>query len=451
MYKNMKKRLTIILILLSTIGLVGIFMWLEFSESVKNNNLIVYNAEQKEVEAKPVESVPAKLVPATVMFKDNTKSTFQLIEPFRLAVAAEGLGKVRFMAMSSDGRMFVPDLVNLNLSHEGKIYVLENFDETDKRFRTKNVYLSGLRGPNSVAFYIDENGQEWIYIALTANIIRYPYSAGDIKPLADPETITTFPNKQVPGESSVVWHITRTIKFYNNRLYVSVGSGCNACEQPDGEMRAMIYSMNPNGNDKQIYAEGLRNAVGFTWADGELYATVNGADHLGPQIPDDMMYKLIKNKHYGWPYCYESNGRIYPDTSRTWTQSFLCERVPRSFSAFEAHAAPLGIQYFSEDSHPLLKNTFLVALHGSFKTEIGAGYHIIKISKNGEQEIFMDGFLVEKDERSGWFINTAYAHTDQLTGGIERLGRPVDILQNDANSFFFTDDYNGRIYYVYAE
>ena len=99
----------------------------------------------------------------------------------------------------------------------------------------------------------------------------------------------------------------------------------------------------------------------------------------------------------------------------------------------------------------MLKNTFLVALHGSFKPEIGAGYHIIKVSKNREQEIFMDDFLVEKDERSGWFINTAHAHTDQLTGGIERLGRPVDILQNDANSFFFTDDYNGRIYYVYAE
>ena len=69
----MKKRLIIILILLSTIGLVGIFMWLEFSESAKKNNLIVYNAEQKEIEVKLVESVSTKLVPATVTFKDNTK------------------------------------------------------------------------------------------------------------------------------------------------------------------------------------------------------------------------------------------------------------------------------------------------------------------------------------------------------------------------------------------
>ena len=50
----MKKRLSIILILLSTIGLVGIFMWLEFSESARKNTLIDYNAEQKEVEVKLV-------------------------------------------------------------------------------------------------------------------------------------------------------------------------------------------------------------------------------------------------------------------------------------------------------------------------------------------------------------------------------------------------------------
>ncbi|MCH7882905.1 PQQ-dependent sugar dehydrogenase [Patescibacteria group bacterium] len=390
------------------------------------------------------------LVPRIIIFEDGTEVMFEVAEDFNISVAAEGLGKARFMAMSPDGRMFVPDLVSMNLSHEGKIYVLENFDEINKRFQTKSTYLSGLRGPNSVAFYTDKNGQEWIYIALTAHIVRYPYSAGDTEPSGDPEIITTFPNKQVPGESSVVWHITRTIKFYDNRLYVSVGSGCNACEQPEDEMRAMIYSINPDGGNKRIYADGLRNTVGFTWAGRELYATANGADHLGPQAPDDGMYKLIEGEYYGWPFCYELNGKIYPDTSRKWTQSFSCAQVPRSFSAFEPHAAPLGIEYFSKDAHSVLKNTFLVALHGSFEPKIGAGYHIVRVSKDGEQEVFMDGFLTEKRPQTGWLISTAYAHSDQPTGDIERFGRPVDILQNDVNSFFFTDDYKGRVYYVYA-
>jgi len=368
-----------------------------------------------------------------IIFEDGTESTFRVAEGFHVAVSAEGLGKARFMAMSPDGRMFVADLVNMNLSHEGKIYILEDFNEETKRFQTKSTYLSSLRGPNSIAFYTDKNGKEWIYIALSAHIIRYPYSAGDTKPSGSPEIIATFPDKQVPGEVSIVWHITRTIMFYNNRLYVSVGSGCNSCEQPDGEMRAMIYSMDPDGGDKRIYADGLRNAVGFTFSDGELYATTNGVDHLGVSAPDDVMYRITKGEHYGWPYCYESGGNVYSDTYKIWKKTFSCEQVPLSFATFGPHAAPLGIRYFPQDSHPILKDTFIVALHGSFIPKKGSGYSIVRVAKNGEQEVFMDGFLIE-----------------QSSNKPERIGRPVDILQKDANSFFFTDDYDGRMYYVYA-
>ena len=49
---------------------------------------------------------------------------------------------------------------------------------------------------------------------------------------------------------------------------------------------------------------------------------------------------------------------------------------------------------------------------------------------DGTQEIFMEGFLGEDGKR---------------------FGRPVAILQNDENSFFFTDDFGGRLYYVYAK
>lgn len=449
----MKKQLLTISVFLFAICLIGILAWFGFLKSTIEQALITTDTESKEAktETEPTKALPIKLAPTTVTFEGGTQATFQLAQPFRLAVAAEGLGKARFMTMSPDGRMFVPDLVNMNLSHEGKIYILENFDEETGKFQSKHTYLSGLRGPNSIAFYTDENGQEWIYIALTAHLIRYPYKRGDTKPATGPEIITTFPNKQVPGESSIVWHITRTIKFYNDRLYVSVGSGCNACEQPKGEMRAMIYSINPDGSDKRVYADGLRNAVGITWANGALYATINGADHLGPQAPDDVMYKLTEGEYYGWPYCYELNEKIYLDTSRKWTQSFSCAQVPRSFTAFEPHAAPLGIQYFPENTHPLLRNSFLVALHGSFDPEISAGYHIVKVSRDGKQGVFMDGFLTGKGMRTEWIINTVHAHTDQPFGDIERSGRPVDILQKDNNSFFFTDDYNGRLYYVYAE
>jgi glucose/arabinose dehydrogenase len=369
-----------------------------------------------------------ELAQKTVFFEDGSKVSFKIAKPFEIKIATEGLGKARFMAMSPDGRLFIPDLVNYNLSHEGSITVLENFNKKTGKFETKNIYLSNLRGVNDVLFYKDQDGQDWIYIALTAHLLRYPYMAGDNKPSGKPEIIIEFPNEQSPGEVSVVWHITRTLSIHDDRIYISVGSGCNACEELAGKLRGMIYSIKPDGSDPQIYADGLRNAVGIEWAEDDLYATANGVDHLGKYAPNEMIYKLSKGLHYGWPYCYELDGKSIQDTSEEWQkQTFSCDYAPVSLSAFEPHSAPLGLKYF-QYFHQTLNNSFLVALHGSFDKDIKAGYQIMRVSKKGEQQIFMSGF--------------------QTNNG-ERIARPVDILQIDKESFFFTDDHGGRLYYVY--
>lgn len=415
----MKKKLFV----LGVVGIVAVGGWVAYQNGFSGDDL--KNAVLSEGGA-PSEIT---LVPQTIAFKDGTEATFRIAEPFRIAVAAEGLGKARFMAMSPDGRMFVPDLVNYNLSHEGRLFILEDFDEESGRFVTKHTYLSGLRGPNSVAFYTDKEGKDWLYLALTAHLVRYPYEAGDIAPTAAPEVITTFPNTQTPGETSVVWHITRTILFHDDRLYIAIGSGCNSCEHPEGELRGMITSMNPDGSDVRVYANGLRNPVGIAWAEGSLYATANGVDHLGPDAPDETMYKITEGEHYGWPYCYELDGVLEEEAPGHWTMPFSCEDAPRSFAAFEPRSAPLGLLYF-EKAHSVLEHSFLVALHGSFEPEIGAGYQVMRVSKSGAKDVFMDGFLTEDHER---------------------VSRPVHFLERDENSFFMTDDHTGTVFYIHAD
>lgn len=371
-----------------------------------------------------------KLVPRTVFFSDDTEATFTLASAFDLTIAAENLGKARFIAMSPDDRIFVPDMINLNLSREGRIIILDDFDNETRRFKSQSIYLSGLRGPNSVAFYTDHGGNKWIYIALTDRLIRYPYNSGDMTPPSEPELIRFFPNQQSPDAVGIVWHITRTILFKDDVLYVSVGSGCNACEETEGEMRAMIIAMDPDGKNARVYAEGLRNAVGISWAENALYVTENGVDHLGAAAPDDVMYKVKEGEHYGWPYCYELGGVNYEEVTWQWKREPIsCKDVPLSFTEFEPHSAPLGLTYF-KNAHSLINNTFLVALHGSHKVEIGNGYRIVRVSMDGTQETFMEGFLSQEGNR---------------------FGRPVYFLQNDKNSFFFTDDFGGRLYYVYAK
>lgn len=382
-----------------------------------------------DITAKKTELPPIELHEHMIAFEDGSEATFRLAAPFRVAIAADGLGKARFIAESPDGRLFIPDMVDMNLSHEGRIWILDDWNPETRTFETKHAYLSGLRGPNSVAFYRDNSGSDWIYLTLTDRLIRYPYRAGDTEPSGEAEVIATFPDYQSPTADGVVWHITRTILFDNDTLYVSVGSGCNVCEQPEDETRAVILAMDPDGGNVRVYADGIKNAVGMEVVDGTLYATENGVDHLGVHDPDDLMYRVAESAHYGWPYCYEADGVKREDTSVAWTREPVsCTDVPQSFTAFDPHAAPLGLAYFT-DAHPALQHSFLVALHGSFQPSIGNGYQLMRVSPEGAQEVFMEGFLDENGER---------------------VARAVDVHQHDNNSFFFTDDYGGRLYYVYT-
>ena len=427
------KKIIIILMALLALLAGGYYLWSADPLTKEYTIMDVARDAFDTTSETPVDLSPIELEAQNVVLPDGTTAEFQIAKPYSITVAAEDLGKARFMSMSPDGRMFVPDLVDYQLSHAGKIYILEDFNEETMKFETKHTYLSGLRGPNSVAFYRDSDGKDWLYVALTAHLLRYPYEAGDTEPSGEPEVILEFPNTQAPNAKSVVWHITRTLLFHGDRLYIGIGSGCNSCEHPEGEIRGMIYSMNPDGSDGKVYADGLRNAVGLHFADvigGEeaLYVTANGSDHLGADAPDELMYKLEEGKHYGWPYCYETDGVFLEDDSVAWEHPIPCSEVPMSFSAFTPRSAPLGLTYF-RDGLDVLRGSFLVALHGSFDAGMKKGYEIVRVSGEGEHEIFMDGF--------------------QRADGT-RTGRPVDFLQRDARSFFFTDDFTGRVYLVYA-
>lgn len=371
-----------------------------------------------------------ELVPRTVTFRDGTTATFRIAKGFDVAVAAEGLGgKVRFMAKSPDGRIFMPDMINWNLSREGKIHILDGWDPQTKKFTSTHTYLTNLRGPNDVAFYTDAGGKTWIYYTLTEGLFRYPYQAGDLTPSGSRELVYSFPNKQSPGADGIVWHVTRTILFDRDTLYVSVGSGCNLCEQTEGDMRAQILVMNPDGSNVRTYASGIKNAVGIALADGDMYATENGVDHLGDAAPDDVMFKVVKGAHHGWPYCYELGGKKFDETNKSWNRDTVnCAEVPMSFVSFGPHTAPLGVTYF-EKAHPLLEDSLLVALHGSHKPELQSGYELVRVSRDGVADTFMDGFMAPDGER---------------------IARPVHILQVGESSFYVSDDFGGRVFYIFA-
>ena len=363
-----------------------------------------------------------------VSLADGRTYNLSLPEGFGLAVAAEGLKRVRFMALAPDGRVFVTDMHDLTDNRKGAVYVLEQFDRAQKRFLKVTPYLTKLRNPNSVAFHTDERGREWFYLALTDRLVRYRYVSGADAPEGAPEVLATFPDYGLDYKYGG-WHLTRTLAFgADGKLYVSVGSSCNACVEKE-DVRATVIQMNPDGSGRRFYARGLRNAVGLRWVDDKLFATNMAADHLGKDKPADTMYALQAGTNYGWPFCYQSGARLFADAEfNPRGRKLRCRDVPRALAAFDAHSAPLGLEHFGAGEPEELQDSFLVALHGSTNKSLGRGYRVVRVpERGGVPSDFITGF--------------------QQAGRV--YGRPADIFRLDTGAFLLTDDHAGVVYYVY--
>ena len=368
------------------------------------------------------------------LIKLASGDSFALAVPkgFVVTPVAWGMQRIRFMDTAPNGRLFLTDMFNLSDNSKGKVYILDDFNDSTLTFNKRITYLENLRNPNSLAFHTDANGKEWLYLALTDKLLRYPYERGSEKPTAAPEVLDTYPDYGLSYRYGG-WHLTRTICFGSNgKLYVSVGSSCNSCVEKE-EVRASVVEMDADGKNKKYFAHGIRNAVGLAWAEGGLYATCMAADHLGKEQPDDVLVKVEDGQNYGWPYCYYWNGKIYNDPLYdTVKTKITADKVHPAFSYLGAHIAPLGLAWFGEQhaDDAALKNYFIVAEHGSYSPAIGRGYNLQRVRENAAPEDFITGFQDENKK----------VH-----------GRPCGVYPIGKDRFYFTDDKFGVLYLVYKK
>lgn len=377
-----------------------------------------------------------KLTPHVVRLKGENPFSLLLPADFAIAPAAEGLKRVRFIVKSPDGRIFVTTMHDLSDNSEGAVYILDGFNEQHGRFARVIPYLTNLHNPNSIAFFQDAQGQTWFYLALTDRLVRYKFVPGEERPTSRPEVLATYPAYGLSYKYGG-WHLTRTIAFGpGDKLYVTVGSSCNACDEKE-EIRATLSVMDVNGKNQRIIARGLRNAVGMRFVGDSLFLTNMGADHLGDDAPDDPMFSVSPSAlregklDYGWPHCYYSAGKAETDARFPLQPSRTdCQAAPDAFAFFGAHSSPLGLDYFGDDSSsPILKEHFLVALHGASNKKLDRGYRVVRVDNHGQVQDLITGFI---------------------KGGVVR-GRPCDILKLNENSFLLSDDYANVIYYVRAK
>lgn len=414
--------------------------------------------------------LPAEqLKPHTLSLSSRKQITLSLPQGLTIDLAATGLHCPRFFAVAPDHRIFVADLHDRSDNRKGALYILDGWDPQTHVFAKVIPYLENLRNPNNLAFYTEpaQSGrpsQTWLYTALTDKLIRFRYNSGDLHPTSEPEILARYPDFGLSYKYGG-WHLTRTVAFAHlhgsTRLYVTVGSSCNACREKE-PIRASLTVMDPDGRNQHIVGQGLRNAVDLRYIPeidaGALFATNMGADHLGDESPEDTFFELDSNTHagpannparpanFGWPTCFFLRGTSHPDPSISHRSpgqkvpnaqigppptQFNCSEVPPAYATFRAHSSPLGFEFFAADNR-LLADTFLVALHGPSHTRIGSGYRVVRLSADQRRpEDLLLGFLAQENGRA-----------------LVR-GRPCGILRTAPDSFLLSDDLNGVIYLIH--
>ena len=376
---------------------------------------------------------PFVLAPHSIHLKKGVELRLNIPEGYNISVAYEGLNRLRFLRLSPDGRLFATDMYDVSDNKNGKVYIFEGWDDTTHRFTKIHTWLSGLHNPNQLAFYHYQD-RDLIYIAETQRLGYYTYHAGDTIATGPYTQVAAFPDYGLSYKYGG-WHLTRSLDFHNGRLYVSVGSSCNACIEKE-QVRATVMSMKPDGSDPQVFATGLRNSVGIKWVGNQLWVTSMGRDLIGADKPEDVFQRVDSGNVYHWPYYYQLKGVIYPDEKIQDTGRRLGLAVPPpplpAFCGFRAHSAPLGFDYFRQFEDARFNNAFLVALHGSTTVSRQRGNAIVKVLGGNNYTDVVNGFLEGREEK-------------------DRKGRPCDVLMKDGKSFFFTDDYNGVLYYVWKE
>jgi glucose/arabinose dehydrogenase len=327
---------------------------------------------------------------------------------FEITVYADGLKDPRMMAVGPDGGVYVAE------RGAGRILRLVDEDGEGQLDRSE-VVAEGLNSPSSLAFHQDGS----LYVGETTRILRL-LPRGD-QAFGEPEII-------IDGLPSG-GHSTRTVFFSpdHSSLFVSIGSSCNVCEEQDGR-RAAIVRYNPDGSGERLYARGLRNAVGITFKPGtnELWATNNGRDFLGDDLPPETIYKIQEGADYGWPECH--SGRI---SDPQFGGPTSCEGIEKPQVEMQAHSAPLGLEFYSGDQFPPeYEGDLFVAFHGSWNRSTPVGYKIVRIPMDGDRIRPVEDFAV------GWLSNGT------------SWGRPVDVITTPDGSLLISDDAGGRIYRI---
>ncbi|HYO95419.1 MAG TPA: PQQ-dependent sugar dehydrogenase [Polyangiaceae bacterium] len=357
---------------------------------------------------------------------EEIEPTPQLVEQlelpagFSVATFATGLGHARMLAVRGE-------YIYVTRPRQGDVIVLTDADEdgTAEPFRTATSDLPFVHG---ITFDADN-----VYLATDTRVYRAPVAANGL--FGALVELTTSP---LPSGGQ---HPYRTIEISpDDRLFISVGSSCNACEESDPEHATML-SMPLTGGERSVFARGLRNTIGFGWhpLTEELWGLDHGSDYRGNDLPPEELNLIdtTGTAHYGWPYCYAKRlvdvSPSIQDPEGT-TKAEFCATTRPSTLEFQAHSAPIQMAFYAGEMFPAeYANDAFVALRGSWNRFPPTGYGVARLDFDEDGtpvalEPFVSGFLIDN--------------------GTAQFGRPAGVAVAPDGGLLFSDDTRGILYRV---
>ncbi len=347
------------------------------------------------------------LMPATVAASD-IGSRLRVPDGFKIEELVS-VPNARSMALSENGTLIVGSM-------RDTIYSVTDALGDNPRVST---FAENLRMPNGIAI----RGGD-LYVAEPNRLLRYKSFESSPPGSVEPEVLLD----DLPGRKLHAW---KYIGFGpDGRLYITVGSPCNVCDEPDF---GLILGMSPDAGDPMVFARGIRNSVGLAWhpETEELWFTDNNRDMMGDDEPPGELNRAAEGGlHFGFPFCHGVDTvEPKPDLAAL---GQCADSVPPALE-LPAHVAALGLTFYTAKAFPdFYRNQIFIAEHGSWNRSEKVGYRVTlaRLDDSGQRVISYEPFV------DGWL------HDGDV------LGRPVDVLVAPDGSLLISDDKAGKIYRV---
>ena len=339
---------------------------------------------------------------------------------YRLEVLASGLRGPRMLSFGKADELFVG-------SKSGRVYRLfPPYDNIATLVRVKGY-------PHSA---IQRDGK--LFIARTDSLLSADYSPDQDK--LDTNALVVV--AKIPGGGG---HNSRTLSLGpDHRIYMSLGIQGNCTPQlidesfPFKHRRGGVMVLDETTSPPRWkpYASGLRNPVGIDWhpQTDVLYASNNGPDHLGYDLPPEYFSKLLPGSFHGMPWYQYDGTSIRRDLCNRGTAPFQAEDVTPPVATFPARNAPMGVAFIPAGAmDQTVTNDAVVALRGSWGT-LPSG------SAQGDPATRRRPKLVLVR-----FENGEAVRVDDLVTGFQgedgdRWARPVGVAVGPDGALYFTSD-----------